>query len=508
MRYKAPLTLMEKRGKSAVISASCQTWGRLWGETHHGGFCLLLIQPELLSCWHQARTIVSCWRSLTRTMSPTFCFLIVLLAHVGQSRTDTDGQVLAHELTEAQKAHKQQGIVDVLDYISNLTNVKQHVAPITHETEDDLTTRVSVLFSLASVLSLDDVQQTMKSYVYLHVTWQDETLAWNASDFHGVHTVEVPVGTVWAPDIFLVNSMDTGNIMLNAVRFKIRSDGTISTTLVLITDTLCNMDHGKFPYDTQHCSVIMHSYSQFVQLKLQLMVIDKSLLEKFVRKNEWEMVRQSVISLLWVDNETSMLSVQVELRRKTTFFTMCLVVPMVLTSYMNTLVFLVPLEAGEKVSFLVSIFISTSVFTSFFTSVMPRGLDVVPATMKLLVGVTTESLVLLVCTLLVMWRYHNSSRLSGGTTCHQSSFQLHTAHNSKAGSDSRQWCCSSREGLGGARVRPWLEEVQEKHASDGKEHRDSVRHSLPALTPQHLDCLFFLVSFLANTVFMCVLFFD
>ena len=440
-------------------------------------------------------------------MPPAFCFLIVLLAHVVHSRTDTDGQVLAQELTKTQKAHKQQGIANVLNYISNLTNVKQHLAPITHQTEDDLTTRVSVLFSLASVLSLDDVQQTMKSYVYLHVTWQDETLAWNASDFHGVNYVEVPVGTMWAPDIFFVNSMDTGNVLLNAEYFNIHSDGTISTTLDLITDTLCNMDHGKFPYDTQHCSVIMHSYSEFVQLKLQLIVLDKSLLEKFVRKNEWEMVRQGVVSLLWVDNETSLLSVYVELRRKTTFFTMCLVVPMVLTSYMNTLVFLVPLEAGERVSFLVSIFISTSVFTSFFTSVMPRGLDVVPATMKLLVGVTTESLVLLVCTLLVMWRYHNSSRHSGGATCHQSSFHLHWARNSKEGGDSRQWCCGSHEGLGELRVGPRLEESEGEQASDGKEHDGSVRYGLPALTPQHLDRLFFLVSFLASTIFLFVLFF-
>ena len=440
-------------------------------------------------------------------MPPAFCFLIVLLAHVVHSRTDTDGQVLAHELTEAQKAHKQQGIANVLNYISNLTNVKQHVAPITHETEDNFTTRVSVLFSLASVLSLDDVQQTMKSYVYLHVTWQDETLSWNASDFHGVHTVEVPVGTVWAPDIFFPNSMDTGNVLLNAVYLDIHSNGTISTTFVMITDTLCNMDHGKFPYDTQHCSVIVHTYSQFVQLELKIRFMDKSRLEKFLRKNEWEMVRQSVVSLLWVDNETSLLSVHVELRRKTTFFTVCLVVPMVLTSYMNTLVFLVPLEAGEKVSLLVSIFISTSVFTSFFTSVMPRGLDVVPATMKLLVGVTTESLVLLVCTLLVMRRYHTSSRHSGGATCHQSSFHLHTAHNSKAGGDSRQWCCSSREGLGGVRVRPWLEESEVEQASDGKERGGSVQHGLPELTPQHLDRVLFLVSFLANTIFLCVLFF-
>ena len=58
------------------------------------------------------------------------------------------------------------------------------------------------------------------------------------------------------------------------------------------------------------------------------------------------------------------------LRRKTTFYTVCLVLPMVLTSYMNALVFLVPLQSGEKVSFLVTIFVSNSVYIGSVTDVM------------------------------------------------------------------------------------------------------------------------------------------
>jgi hypothetical protein len=62
--------------------------------------------------------------------------------------------------------------------------------------------------------------------------------------------------------------------------------------------------------------------------------------------------------------------VTLTLRRRTTFYTVCLVLPMVLTSYMNSLVFLLPLGAGEKVSFLVTLSVSTSVFSGCVDDMM------------------------------------------------------------------------------------------------------------------------------------------
>jgi hypothetical protein len=61
------------------------------------------------------------------------------------------------------------------------------------------------------------------------------------------------------------------------------------------------------------------------------------------------------------------------LKRKTAFYVYSFIVPVVLTSYMNTLVFLMPADSGERVSYLVSIFVSNAVFVSFCTSQMPQG---------------------------------------------------------------------------------------------------------------------------------------
>ena len=89
------------------------------------------------------------------------------------------------------------------------------------------------------------------------------------------------------------------------------------------------------------------------------------------------------------------------MRRGSLFYTVCLVLPMAVTSYMNTLVFLLPLQPGEQIAFLLSIFVSTSVFFGLFSDVMPRGLDSLPAAMKLLVSVMLESLHVLLATLFV-----------------------------------------------------------------------------------------------------------
>jgi hypothetical protein len=66
-----------------------------------------------------------------------------------------------------------------------------------------------------------------------------------------------------------------------------------------------------------------------------------------------------------------------------------IVFPLVLTSYLNVLVFLVPPEHGDKASYLVTVTVSLSVF-SFFNEDMPRGLDQTPAIFTLYIFVAAQ----------------------------------------------------------------------------------------------------------------------
>ena len=93
------------------------------------------------------------------------------------------------------------------------------------------------------------------------------------------------------------------------------------------------------------------------------------------------------------------------LERRSSYYAVMMVLPIVLTSYLNVLVFLLPPDYGDKASYLITISISLSVFSSFFNSDMPRGLTSTPRIFKLYVFVLIGGFVQLLLTLLVVRKY-------------------------------------------------------------------------------------------------------
>ena len=216
----------------------------------------------------------------------------------------------------------------------------------------------------------------------------------------------MPVDSVWTPHVYISNSLDKKKLLADVCTVVISHDGVVETFLDREVETMCNLNLEKYPYDTQNCPLNIYDSHLLpgVELQVRSYFFSQSWSESMSYSCEWylEAQKTETVSLNGIDVPC----VSLKVRRKTTFYTVCVVLPMVLTSFINTLVFLVPLQSGEKVSFFVSIFVSTSVFVSFFKDVMPRGLDSVPATMKLLIGFVVQSLLVLLATLFVMSRDH------------------------------------------------------------------------------------------------------
>ena len=288
--------------------------------------------------------------------------------------------------------------------LQSLPVVKGKVAPFVEIRGNELKVVVNVGVAVVSALNINDAQQTMTSSVSIDLRWHDKALSWNTSDYDGVGVVEMSVDSIWVPHVYITNSQDTKSLLADALIVNVYHNGTVQKYLDRIVETTCVMDLEKYPYDTQNCPLLFyHLHPPYsMELCVESFLLKTSASKSLSFSSEWYLDAQEVeIVSLW---DIKIPSVSLKVRRKTTFYTVCLVLPMVLTSFMNTLVFLVPLQSGEKVSFLVSIFVSTSVFVSFFKDVMPRGLDSVPATMKLLIGVVVQSLLVLLATLFVMSR--------------------------------------------------------------------------------------------------------
>nr|KAG5712652.1 hypothetical protein BaRGS_029707 [Batillaria attramentaria] len=252
-----------------------------------------------------------------------------------------------------------------MSHIRTIPVAKDKVPPAVADSTGKQSVHASASLSVASVISVDDVQQTVTTVNYFRLYWQDKSLAWNESDYDGIQFLELPVNSIWTPSVNVINSMDNTEAFGLSSDVVISSDGSLHVRSYFITETFCGMDLSRYPFDEQNCPMVLLSFSKFLNLVISDDATGKAVAAMFSVSAEWDLLSTSAVPFYLEEYNVNGTVVMIKFRRKTTFYTVCLVLPMALTSYMNTLVFLVPLQSGEKVSFLVSIFVSTSVYVSF-----------------------------------------------------------------------------------------------------------------------------------------------
>ena len=84
-----------------------------------------------------------------------------------------------------------------------------------------------------------------------------------------------------------------------------------------------------------------------------------------------------VKSLTIEGSDIEVVMVSLTLKRRSTFYILNTILPVVFLSILNTLVFLLPEESGEKVSLSVSLLLSYAIFLTLINSYLPENSDTV-----------------------------------------------------------------------------------------------------------------------------------
>ncbi|KAL8579412.1 hypothetical protein ACOMHN_026777 [Nucella lapillus] len=391
-------------------------------------------------------------------------------------------------------------------YLRGVFVSQEKVPPYVSTPEGRVVVDVQLVVAVVSVLSLRDVDKTLSTNVLIKLYWADPALRWNSSQHGGVISVKMAAGSIWTPDVYIFNSVDKNVLLSDTDVVTITADGQVSAPLDVIVQTFCNTKLDQFPFDSQTCIITFHSKKYWRHIRLSLRgVYSSNSTALFAYSSEWVLTNQGIVNITvgGVFGQDPMCAMSLEISRKTLFYELCLVMPMILTSFMNTLVFLVPLQSGDKISFLVTIFVSISVFISFFTDVMPRGLDSIPATLKLLIGVMTQSLLSMLATLVLMNR--------------DKAFESHTRrccdaveHNPGSKPESKvEISAIPTAKLTAAVIPNWSNDVTPTSVDSADVSPTPIltsrnrcqNHCLP-LTPKRLDRSLFVLAFALNVLFL------
>ena len=237
-------------------------------------------------------------------------------------------------------------------------------------------TDLKVSFYLIGLNKLDELEEKLTTTAFLTLEWKDEFLAWDLSMFP-VQKLTVPQDKVWKPDFVLKNGFtefkELGASFYNVI---LSADGTVFWKPYQVFESQCSIDVTYFPFDTQTCEIQFTLWSHF---RVQVMLSSSSSSVEMLRykgNSIWDIISTSQS----IDNTggNSEITYTLTLKRKPTFYVSNTVIPILFLGVLNLLVFVIPADAGEKMSYAITVALGFIVFLTIISSELPANSDSTP----------------------------------------------------------------------------------------------------------------------------------
>ncbi|KAF6041373.1 hypothetical protein EB796_000327 [Bugula neritina] len=111
---------------------------------------------------------------------------------------------------------------------------------------------ISAYYFLLAVDTVNEKEGYITTKSGLHLSWVDERLVWNKTDFDDIDYLVFSSYMIWTPTFLHSN---IGVISTYADNVIINDDGHCSVMVILNEETPCFFDMTDFPKDTQTCSI-------------------------------------------------------------------------------------------------------------------------------------------------------------------------------------------------------------------------------------------------------------
>ncbi|XP_046576432.1 acetylcholine receptor subunit beta-type acr-2-like [Haliotis rubra] len=238
--------------------------------------------------------------------------------------------------------------------------------------EDPYLVTVNVSFLLLYIQGLDVASQVLTVFGTLIFEWYDPLLIWNSSSHENPTYLKLESNEIWTPPFMFSNNAGSPLDSSNALIYGF-GDGYVSMTITDLFHTQCFVDVTRYPFDKQQCSIFLNS---LVGYTFNTTNVKSNPFTSILGKSvEWKVedVSLRVEHLANVYGVEEVARIIFSLSREYTFHLLTVITPVSLLSVMNACAFLLPVESGEKISFLISILVTYAVFLNFVIDVLPKS---------------------------------------------------------------------------------------------------------------------------------------
>ncbi|CAC5407628.1 unnamed protein product [Mytilus coruscus] len=232
---------------------------------------------------------------------------------------------------------------------------------------------ITVKLFLLTITRFDEVDETLDTGVAIQTTWNDDGISWKPSSYGNAESIVVPHTDIWTPKLVLLNSIETyeplggDNDLLGTVRHN-------GSSTIIVGDVLsskCTPNIYKFPFDSQTCQllfVVWGSTINDIHLKADPDPVD---INFFKPNSDWTLQSYQGETYLW--HGYDVFEISLTIKRAPLYYNIVVSCPTILFGLSNPLVFLLPVESGERVGLSITVLLSYAIFLTIVQMAVPAS---------------------------------------------------------------------------------------------------------------------------------------
>ncbi|GFS08415.1 acetylcholine receptor subunit alpha [Elysia marginata] len=240
--------------------------------------------------------------------------------------------------------------------------LQNKLVPLSHDSPIE----VQIMLNVYKILEIEEPKQVITMAVFFNFVWRDEGYSWNPADYANVSSLYVPYNRAWHPKTIVLNSaVEDFSLFPKPDSIRLDATGEFEITGGTLVHTHCYIDLTFFPFDRQTCSLMLGFSGKDIRIApnaSKTALID-GVDEHVAIPAEWEVTNHSLTTQ--PDGKLPQVLYTVQLDRASLYYLLCVLGPMAVTSQLTLLVLWIPPTSGERISFLMSIYVSATLYLGF-----------------------------------------------------------------------------------------------------------------------------------------------
>ena len=285
------------------------------------------------------------------------------------------------------------------------TNYNKDIPPLQDQSG---TVLVSISLSLVSLNEIDEVSEQFSVSAFFTVQWQDQSMIWTPASVGGITNLHISIDNVWFPEIILINPTEkVGSFGKDWNKIRYYSNGQAVWYPADLIKASCTINVYYFPFDTQVCDLIIQVYgygSNEVRLISSQNYIDMS---RMASHNAWIISKNEAFTTESFGSSGAIF--RFHFQRRPQFVLLNVILPILFMCFLNVMVFLLPVDSGERVGFAITVLLAIAVYMTIVSDNLPKTSEPLPLISYLLIVCLGVSVLITVVTVLNLRFFHKDS---------------------------------------------------------------------------------------------------